>query len=45
MGDTKRKVIAAELITQVKKIVTIYWTLRESARAPSRVMVKCILRL
>jgi type I restriction enzyme, R subunit len=36
-------VIAAEFITQVRKSVTIYWTLRESARAKSRVMVKRIL--
>lgn len=43
MGDTKLKVIAAELITQVKKSVTIDWTLRESARARIRVMVKRIL--
>ena len=33
MGDDKLKVIAAELITQVKKSVTIDWTLREGARA------------
>ncbi len=43
MGDAKLKVIAAELITQVKKIVTIDWTLRESARAKIKVMVKRIL--
>jgi type I restriction enzyme, R subunit len=43
MGDAKLKVIAAELITQVKKSVTIDWTLRESARARIRVMVKRIL--
>ena len=43
MGDAKLKVIAAELITQVKKSVTIDWTLRESARAKIRVMVKRIL--
>ena len=33
MGDDKLKLIAAELITQVKKSVTIDWTLRESVRA------------
>jgi type I restriction enzyme, R subunit len=33
MGDDKLKVIAAELITQVRKSVTIDWTLREGARA------------
>jgi type I restriction enzyme R subunit len=43
MGDDKLKVIAAELITQVRKSVSIDWTLRESARAKIRVMVKRIL--
>jgi type I restriction enzyme R subunit len=43
MGDDKLKVIAAELITQVKKSVTIDWTVRESARAKIKVMVKRIL--
>ena len=43
MGDDKLRVIASELITQVKKSVTIDWTLRESARARIRVMVKRIL--
>ncbi|WP_310570269.1 type I restriction endonuclease subunit R [Gemmatimonas sp.] len=43
MSDDKLKVIAAELITQVKKSVSIDWTLRESARARIRVMVKRIL--
>jgi len=45
MGDAKLKLklIAAELITQVKKSVTIDWTLRESARAKIKVMVKRIL--
>ena len=33
MGDEKLKVIATELISQVRKSVTIDWTLRESARA------------
>jgi len=42
MGDAKLKVIAAELISQVKKSVTIDWTLRESARAKIKVMVKRI---
>ncbi|NBO17856.1 MAG: DUF3387 domain-containing protein, partial [Proteobacteria bacterium] len=40
MGDDKLKLIAAELITQVKKSVTIDWTLREGARAKIRVMVR-----
>jgi type I restriction enzyme R subunit len=43
MGDDKLKVIAAELITQVRKSVSIDWTLREGARAKIRVMVKRIL--
>jgi type I restriction enzyme R subunit len=43
MGDDKLKVIASELITQVRKSVTIDWTLRESARAKIKVMVKRIL--
>ena len=43
MGDDTLKVIAAELITQVRKSVTIDWTLREGARARIRVMVKRIL--
>jgi len=43
MGDDKLRFIAAELITQVKKSVTIDWTLREGARARMRVMVKRIL--
>lgn len=43
MGDDKLKLIAAELITNVRKSVTIDWTLRESARARIRVMVKRIL--
>jgi type I restriction enzyme R subunit len=43
MGDAKLRVIAAELITQVKKSVSIDWTVRESARAKIKVMVKRIL--
>jgi type I restriction enzyme R subunit len=43
MGDAKLKVIAAELITKVRSSVTIDWTLRESARAKIRVIVKRIL--
>ncbi len=43
MGDDKLKLIAAELITQIKKSVTIDWTLRESARAKIKVMVKRVL--
>jgi len=44
MGNDELKVIAAELVTQVRKSVTIDWTVRESARAAIKVMVKRILR-
>ena len=44
MGIPELKVIAAELVTMVRKSVTIDWTLRESARARIRVMVKRILK-
>jgi type I restriction enzyme, R subunit len=44
MGSDELKVIAAELVTQVRKSVTIDWTVRESARAKIRVMVRRILR-
>ena len=44
MGNAELKVIAAELVTQVRKSVTIDWTLRESARAKIKVMVKRILK-
>ena len=43
MGDDKLKLTAAELINQVRKSMTIDWTLREGARAKIRVMVKRIL--
>jgi type I restriction enzyme R subunit len=43
MGDQKLRVIATELITKVRQSVTIDWTLRESARAKIKVMVKRIL--
>ena len=33
MGKDNLKVIATELVTRVRKSVTIDWTLRESARA------------
>jgi type I restriction enzyme R subunit len=55
MGKDELKVIAAELVTQVRKSVTIDWTLRavtdaqqrpgfQSARAKIKVLVKRILR-
>jgi type I restriction enzyme, R subunit len=43
MGDDKLKVIAIELVKNVRASVTIDWTVRESARAKIRVMVKRIL--
>ncbi len=43
LGNEQLKVIASELITQVRKSATIDWTLRESARAKIRVIVKRIL--
>jgi type I restriction enzyme R subunit len=43
MGDDKLKVIAAELIHQVRKSVTIDWQYREGTRAKIRVLVKRIL--
>jgi type I restriction enzyme R subunit len=44
MGKDNLKVIATELVTKVRKSVTIDWTLRESARAKIKVLVKRILR-
>jgi type I restriction enzyme R subunit len=43
MGDDKLKLIAGELIHQVRKSVTIDWQFREGARAKIRVLVKRIL--
>ena len=44
LGVDELKVIAAELVTNVRKSVTIDWTIRESARAKIRVLVRRILR-
>ncbi len=44
MGIDELKVIAAELVTKVRQSVSIDWTVRESARAKIRVMVRRILR-
>jgi type I restriction enzyme R subunit len=44
MGSQELRVIATELVTQVRKSVTIDWTERESAKAKIRVMVRRILR-
>ena len=43
IGDEKLRVIAAELVAQVRKSVSIDWTVREGAQAKIRVMVKRIL--
>ena len=44
LGDPVLKKIAQELVAHVRKSVTIDWTLRESARAQIRVLVRRILR-
>jgi len=44
MGSPELRVIAAELVTQVRKNVSIDWQHREGARAKIRVIVKRILK-
>ena len=44
MGDRQLAVIAVELVQQVRSNVTIDWTVKQSARAKIRVLVKRILR-
>jgi len=44
MGDDKLKVIATQLVMMVRKNVSIDWTVRESARAKIRVVVRRILK-
>jgi len=44
MGDDQLKLLAAELVRQVRAKATIDWTLRESVRAEMRVAVKRLLR-
>ena len=44
MGEQELAVIATELVKQVRRNVTIDWTVKQSARAKMRVMVKRILR-
>ena len=44
MGNDELKVIAAELVTSVRKSVTIDWTMREATRAKIRTMVRRILK-
>lgn len=44
MGNAELKVIAAELVTAVRKSVTIDWAVRDGARAKIKVLVKRILK-
>jgi type I restriction enzyme R subunit len=44
LGEPTLKDIARELVSHVRKSVTIDWTLRENARAQIRVTVRRILR-
>jgi type I restriction enzyme R subunit len=44
LGDETLKTIAKELVETVRRNVTIDWTIKESARARLRVIVKRILR-
>lgn len=44
IGNEQLTIIARELLVQIRNSVTIDWTLKESARARIRVMVKRILR-
>lgn len=44
MGDGKLKLIATEVLIQLRKNATVDWHKRESARADMRVLVKRILR-
>lgn len=44
MGNAELKVIAAELVTAVRKSVTIDWAVRDGARARIKVLVKRILK-
>jgi len=44
LGDETLKTIARELVGEVRRNVTIDWTVKESARAKLRVLVRRILR-
>lgn len=44
MGDERLRVIAHELLMNLRENVTVDWAHRESARARMRVLVKRILR-
>ena len=43
MGDEKLRIIAHELLTNLKQNVSVDWSQREAARARMRVLVKRIL--
>ncbi len=43
LGDEVLRKIAHELVEQVRKNITIDWTVKESVKAKMRVMVKRIL--
>ena len=44
LGDENLRIIARELVETVRRNVTIDWTVKETARASIRVMVRRILR-
>ena len=44
LGEPTLKIIARELVEAVRRNITIDWTVRESARASMRVIIKRILR-
>lgn len=44
MGNDQLRVIAHELLSELKRTVSVDWQRRESARARIRVLVKRILR-
>ena len=44
MGEKELAVIAVELVKQVRRNVTIDWTIKQTARAKMRILVKRILR-
>jgi type I restriction enzyme R subunit len=44
LGDETLKTIARELVETVRRNATIDWTVRETARAKLRVMVRRLLR-
>jgi type I restriction enzyme R subunit len=44
LGDETLRMIARELVTTVRKNITIDWTIRDNVRAHLRVLVKRILR-